>query len=472
MSKFHSTVSRRTFMKGLGLAGAGLGAAAATAPVFHDLDEVASAPQGATKHPWYVKELEHEKPTVEIDWSAYDRFDQRIRYQRISDRAREVYAATTARKNAGRNLEYAKEWFPNYQGPSLRDLALTGAGGVTRLPAYGSFGADGFLGQIQSVPRMGSEAKPARIPTPESRDMAKWSGTPEENMRTLRSAARFFGANEIGVVELTANTRKLIYANDGSGKPFNFKNATVPEITDTEYVIPNSCKNVFFFSTLEPTSQVRQAPAPTYTGYDHYGRVVARLHYFLGAMGYQHIDAGGITTSNSWATLSGVSEHSRAGQIATSYKYGNMYRGMHRIITDFPLTPTRPIDAGIAKFCVTCKTCAERCPYEALPLGDKQWDHWDPDCESESAYKSGFNGWRVSVLKCPKCKNCHGNCPFNGADEAAIHGLVRLTLATTTLFDPFLAQMHKTFGYGMRNPDDWWETDVPSGQYDPSFLKA
>ena len=31
MSKFHSVVSRRDFMKGLGLAGAGLGAAAATA---------------------------------------------------------------------------------------------------------------------------------------------------------------------------------------------------------------------------------------------------------------------------------------------------------------------------------------------------------------------------------------------------------------------------------------------------------
>jgi histidinol-phosphate/aromatic aminotransferase/cobyric acid decarboxylase-like protein len=42
MGKFHSTVSRRTFMKGLGLAGAGIGAAAAAAPVFHDLDEVSS----------------------------------------------------------------------------------------------------------------------------------------------------------------------------------------------------------------------------------------------------------------------------------------------------------------------------------------------------------------------------------------------------------------------------------------------
>ena len=44
MSKFHSTVTRREFMKGLGLASAGLGAATDTAPVFHDLDEVTSSP--------------------------------------------------------------------------------------------------------------------------------------------------------------------------------------------------------------------------------------------------------------------------------------------------------------------------------------------------------------------------------------------------------------------------------------------
>lgn len=40
MHSFHSTVSRRDFMKTLGLAGAGVGAAAATFPVFHDLDEL------------------------------------------------------------------------------------------------------------------------------------------------------------------------------------------------------------------------------------------------------------------------------------------------------------------------------------------------------------------------------------------------------------------------------------------------
>ena len=67
MSRFHTTISRRDFMKALGVAGAGLGAAAATAPVFHDLDEMASSPQAQWKRPWYVKEVD--KPTTEVDWS-------------------------------------------------------------------------------------------------------------------------------------------------------------------------------------------------------------------------------------------------------------------------------------------------------------------------------------------------------------------------------------------------------------------
>ena len=77
MSKFHSTVSRRTFMKGLGLAGAGLGAAAAAGPVFHDLDELAASPTSLVKHPWYVKERELMDPTTEVDWNLMERYDRR-----------------------------------------------------------------------------------------------------------------------------------------------------------------------------------------------------------------------------------------------------------------------------------------------------------------------------------------------------------------------------------------------------------
>ncbi len=76
MSKFHSIVSRRDFMKGLGLAGAGLGAAAAASPVFHDLDEAIASPDAVKVNlPWYSKEVDN--PTHEVDWNLAERLDQR-----------------------------------------------------------------------------------------------------------------------------------------------------------------------------------------------------------------------------------------------------------------------------------------------------------------------------------------------------------------------------------------------------------
>jgi hypothetical protein len=72
MSKYHSTLSRREFLKALGFGGAGLAAAAVAPPVFHDLDEVISSPQATMKRPSWVKEVD--KPTIDIDWGIMNRF--------------------------------------------------------------------------------------------------------------------------------------------------------------------------------------------------------------------------------------------------------------------------------------------------------------------------------------------------------------------------------------------------------------
>ena len=50
-----------------------------------------------------------------------------------------------------------------------------------------------------------------------------------------------------------------------------------------------------------------------------------------------------------------------------------------------------------------------------------------------------------------------------------IHEIVRSTTATTSLFNGFFAQMHRTFGYGLKEGDEkeeWWDMSLPSYGYD------
>lgn len=469
MSKFHTTFSRREFMKGLGLAGAGLGVAAAVAPAFHDIDEL-TATANPQRHPWYVKERELEDPTVEIDWNVFQRVDRTrkvlgVTYPVTATRATDgplnpKVAKTIQMKADGRDIQYMKALYPDYKGPTIRDYALTGATAASGGIGHPFTPTPNFLGVTTSV----------TIPTPESRNMTKWQGTPEENFLTLQNALRMYGASEVGVVELTEKTKRLIYLNNTSGKPYNFKDVDVAEDTKSEFAIPNKAKYVVTFSTLE-ASQTRCAPAPNWNGYDLYYRVINLAHYFIGALGYQHLEIAGASASDSFSAFSGLGEHSRASMVATHYRYGNMQRGMHRMITDMPLAPTKPFDAGIARFCVNCATCATMCPYESMPLGDKRWDHEDPEEEAAKNYTPGYKGWRLYNFRCPRCKNCHTTCPFNSFTNASVHDLVRITSTITPMFNGFFADMHEQFGFGTRHPEEFWDNPANTGVVDVELLK-
>ena len=71
--KYHSTVSRRDFMKmlGVGAGAVGLGAAG-YASGFKDIDEMISSPLAERKLPFWVKEVD--EPTVKIDWDNMEIF--------------------------------------------------------------------------------------------------------------------------------------------------------------------------------------------------------------------------------------------------------------------------------------------------------------------------------------------------------------------------------------------------------------
>jgi len=134
MLGFHSTVSRRDFMKGLGLIGSGLGATAVIAPVFHDIDELVSAAPMVHKWPWWVKENEINNPTVEIDWGKASRFDSRHMQQCSWQGVKEIEAAMNLRDGPGTFAKLTKDAADRKQKGlvsgdpwyDIRNKALTG----------------------------------------------------------------------------------------------------------------------------------------------------------------------------------------------------------------------------------------------------------------------------------------------------------------------------------------------------------
>jgi len=106
-------MSKPTYMKMLGLAGAG-----------HDLDEITASPKAEWKRPWWVRSVD--EPTVETDWNRLERFDTRKIQQRSFSKYVGEDENTRLRKlGAERSKQWILENRPSY---TLRDRALDIAG--------------------------------------------------------------------------------------------------------------------------------------------------------------------------------------------------------------------------------------------------------------------------------------------------------------------------------------------------------
>lgn len=446
MSKFHTTVSRRDFMKGLGLAGIGLG----VAPTFNDMDEVVGSSVGLGKKPWWVKERDFKNPTVDLDWSRYQPVDPRVARTHGPSNVGSYYNdyALQVQKsfNPNFNSDTTRNPYPDilengYQVKNIRDIAL-------QIGANHGRHANPDFAYI-----------PKGVKTPEELGVSKWQGSPEENLQMLRTAFTFFGASDVGAVEMDPDLRKLIWACDNNGKPHVFEDVDEPYETATKKVIPNRYTTMIVWTAIQPyeltmTSPSSAGQAAKRITYNRMASMVLCMHAFLYGIGHRAVAgySGDLAAANAFGALAGMGEHSRSSNVLTTPLQGNLLRGMNRILTDIPVAPTKPIDSGIFTFCHTCKTCATHCPYGGLPMGDPSWEH-------ESYQPGGYRGWRLIVPNCPACEACLATCPFSTAGYSMIHDFVRVTVATTPVLNGFFATMDAQFGYGPKDPEDWWNNN-------------
>lgn len=454
MGKFHSTVSRRDFMKGLGLAGAGLGAASASAPVFKDLDELASSPEGSRSLPWWISEREFFNPTVEVDWDGLQQFDGRNMFRETPEKSSWLV----------KNMEdKIKEGIlNNVPGDTLKDHAWKAAFG----PRYS-------VDYVGSTPTLGATGK-----TLFDLGIPKWQGTPEENTRMVTAALSFYGAPQVGVVEITDKTKKCWPICDSRGRPYSFEDVDEPYDDPTKArIIPNKCKYMVTY-TIPQSGTGKYLLTALGTGhigegYQNVSFMKVRVQRFLRGLGYQGLTSSAGAYNVAIGILAGNGEMGRSDYLVTT-THGTLCRMSDYFVTDLPLAPTKPIDAGIWKFCQTCKKCAETCPSNSIPMDDEPCY----DCDRTYNMSYGVKSYKADYATCQPwrsypggmiaggCANCQANCVFSKADLASIHGVIKQVVSTTSIFNGFFKVMDDRFGYGGEwDPDKFWNRKLDN--YNP-----
>jgi len=458
MSKFHSTVSRRDFMKGLGLAGAGLGAAAASAPVFHDLDELTSSKGSHPEMRWWINERDFGDFTTPVDWSIIEPYD------RVANPMPPFFGTPNPEELLQGEVD-TDGLVKATPGRSIRDAAF-------------STGSS-FIGP--NAPWDGPSASlPNGAPGP-------WSGTPEENMQTMRAAIHSYGCKTVGAMEIDDKAKKLM--NKG-GIVWDSSLDSLEgyrDETTREYHIPTKCRYMLsmaikqnaiqglFSLSQHPDDPEKYFPTIPLGGqavgqaYSHAAQIKYMTMRFIKSLGYAAYSTG-VSANAALGVASGLGEQGRPSYLC-SPEYGLSLRYTTYIITDLPLAPTKPIDGGIVAFCKVCGRCSDTCPSGACSQED------DISFETAGEWnRPGFKGWHMDWLTCCSfgspmtCGACQVVCPFNHPEESPIHSIVRGVAGTTSLLNGFFSNMDRLVGYGKPKSDEaltgWWDRDLNNWKYD------
>lgn len=263
---------------------------------------------------------------------------------------------------------------------------------------------------------------------------------PSEAARRLKRLGRFLGADLVGIGPLNP---AWVYSHRGSPPFFGGSPDRPPHFSG----IPNGYADLKWGDPIELPHRfaiamafaqneklVRSFPSPTADL--EVGRVYARaalaavqLARFIRGLGYP---ARAHHLRNSCVVMVPVAVDAGLGELARSGYL--LVRGMglnHRlaiVTTDMPLRTNPPVDLGIQDFCEKCLKCAETCPANCIPKGEK-------------VEIRGVRKWKIHEEKCllywgeigVACTICQMVCPWskprNWLHELAAEVAVRLPWA-------------------------------------------
>ena len=135
--------------------------------------------------------------------------------------------------------------------------------------------------------------------------------------------------------------------------------------------------------------------------------ILKALEGYIKELGYTALR--GVAVPQAAGIASGVGELGRNG-LVISKEYGARVHMPDPIMTDLPLVADEPIDIGVDDFCKVCRKCANTCPTNSIPVGDK-------------VVHNGIEKYKINWLTCYKlrpyvhdhwgsCLTCAAVCPY------------------------------------------------------------
>jgi reductive dehalogenase len=340
-------------------------------------------------------------------------------------------------------------------GHDLRDYALYRASGIM---------AKSLGTQINHANRGATSWSPLIARVGDVDRVGRWNGPRETATRMVKRAARFFGADLVGIAPLD---RRWIYSHafwrDGTHKEIVFRPADAPAEREHELVIPEGMEWVIVMAAEMKQSVIRYTPAPagcaeTQFAYGRMAGMVAGVAEFIRGLGYNAIPSiNDLGLNIPMAIDAGLGEQGRHGRLITP-RFGPSVR-LCKVITDLPLVRDHPIRFGVTPFCQVCQKCAEACPVRAICAGERSWG-------GESISSSpGVYTWHSDGEACRRyfvmghadpCTTCIRVCPFT-KEPGLVHDVVRFFVSRVPALDPVWVRLDDALGYGAQaDPRVFW----------------
>ena len=276
------------------------------------------------------------------------------------------------------------------------------------------------------------------------------TSNPERTTRIIKKAAKYFGADLVGVCKLE---KRWVYSHAG-GKP--------QEIPDKfKYAIVLAFEEEYDLIKYYPTYI---ADAATSMGYSRMAIASNYLTFFIHRLGFNVIDCStnDVAASIPLAMQAGLGDIGRNGLLITP-QYGPRVR-LSKIFTDLPLMVDSPIDFGVIDFCLVCEKCARLCPSRSIMTGDRTAE------PNNISNVGGSLKWPINAETCriywgrvnKPCTACIACCPYNKLNTWP-HRTTLWFTDHVRWADPFYIKMDELFGYGKpRKADNFWEEWQPN----------